>query len=413
MHTSRKFILLACLYFSQGMPYGFFSQALPAILRERDMSLTHIGLTYLLLLPWALKFLWAPLVDELGIPGFGHRKTWLVAAQVLTVTVLLYLGLYAGLDDGGGTSLLFWGFFLANLLAATQDIATDGMAVNLLSPEERGIGNGIQVAGYRLGMIVGGGVLLSFFGSLGWRGIFLFMAGLLVLSTLPALSWREPGAASGRTREGYWEIFSHVWRKPGFPVWLGLIAFYKFGEAMATGMLTPFLSDLGMNMVDIAEVTGKWGFVGGLLGSLLGGFLVTLMGRYIALLVLGLLQTISVGGYVALADGWLSLDLLNWVVCWEHFAAGMATAALFTVMMDVCDGTTASSDYTLQASAVVIATGIAKTLSGLVADYHGYGFTFQTSMVLTLLGVVAFAILARRWVRAGGRIALIGPAVSH
>ena len=61
--------LLSCLYFSQGLPFGFMSQALPALLRSYDVSLEKIGLVSLVALPWALKFLWAPYVDHYGSEG--------------------------------------------------------------------------------------------------------------------------------------------------------------------------------------------------------------------------------------------------------------------------------------------------------------------------------------------------------
>jgi MFS transporter, PAT family, beta-lactamase induction signal transducer AmpG len=62
MKTSRKLALLATLYLSQGLPFGFFSQALPILMRQEGRSLPDIGKATWLMIPWALKFLWAPLV---------------------------------------------------------------------------------------------------------------------------------------------------------------------------------------------------------------------------------------------------------------------------------------------------------------------------------------------------------------
>ena len=89
------------------------------------------------------------------------------------------------IQPGEHLPLVLGAFLIANLLAATQDIATDGLAVSLLSESERGLGNGVQVAGYRVGMIIGGGVLLILFDHLGWSGVFGSMAALLLLATVP------------------------------------------------------------------------------------------------------------------------------------------------------------------------------------------------------------------------------------
>ena len=188
MRVSQKMVLLTCLYLAQGLPYGFFKQALPVMMRDRGASLPEIGLLSLLTLPWALKFLWAPLVD-----GLGGRRRWIFWLQV--VSCLLFLGLGAWNPDSG-YGVLAWGFFLANLLAATQDIASDGLAVTILAPHERGWGNGIQVAGYRVGMILGGGFILMAFGLLGWRGMFWLIAAMMVLCLLPLL-WATWGLAAG------------------------------------------------------------------------------------------------------------------------------------------------------------------------------------------------------------------------
>ena len=88
--TAGRFVLLGTLYFAQGLPYGFFSLALPVFLRQGGVSLSKIGFTSLLVLPWALKFLWAPFLDRVYWPKLGRRRTWILAMQ-LAATILLAL----------------------------------------------------------------------------------------------------------------------------------------------------------------------------------------------------------------------------------------------------------------------------------------------------------------------------------
>src|SRR3546814_12094455 len=73
------------------------------------------------------------------------------------------------LDLSQSLRLVFVALVIFNLLAATQDIATDGLAVHLLQGRDRGLANGIQVGGYRLGMVLGGGLLLWIYSLTGWR----------------------------------------------------------------------------------------------------------------------------------------------------------------------------------------------------------------------------------------------------
>lgn len=378
MQALSKLGLLGALYFSQGLPFGFFTQGLPVLLRQRGYGLAEIGLSSLLALPWALKWLWAPLVDRWHWPRLGRRRSWIVPLQLVTVAIL---GALAVLGDASSMELWMGAILLLNLLAATQDIATDGLAVELLADRERGLANGIQVAGYRLGMIVGGGALLIWYEALGSGGTFLAMAGLTALASLPLLRLREPGdvvSFSQRPRVRHWL------RRPGAGRVVLLLVAYKMGDAFATGMLRPFLADRGLSLAEVGWLLGTVGFVAGLLGALAGGALVNALGRKRALLGFGLLQAATVAGYALLAFGQLDKVALYWLCGAEHFAGGMATAALFTCMMDWSSEQAGGTDYTVQASAVVLATGAASALAGFSAQALGYFAHFCLASVLAL-----------------------------
>jgi MFS family permease len=382
MSTRAKLGLLGSLYFSQGLPFGFFTQVVPVLLREKGVSLGAIGLSSLLALPWALKFLWAPAVDRYSIPGMGRRRSWIVPLQLASVALLLVLAL-AGWTSMG---VLMGASFLLNLIAATQDIATDGLAIDLLLPEERGFANGLQVAAYRVGMIASGGWLLLYYDEyLGSVGTYLLMAGMTAFATLPALAAREPRQlkADGKPRGPH----LHFLHRPGVSRLLLLIVTYKAGDALASGMFRPFLVDAGLDKEDIGRLVGIVGFASGLAGAFCGGALIHRLGRKTSLVVFGLLQAASVAGYAYLALGKPSWTALNLLCAAEHFVGGMATVALFTCMMDWCSRRTSATDYTVQASAVVIATGIASTVAGFSAQALGYFAHFCLSAGLALAGL--------------------------
>jgi PAT family beta-lactamase induction signal transducer AmpG len=385
---AAKLGLLGALYFSQGLPFGFFTQALPVLLREQGLSLREIGLTSLLALPWALKFVWAPAVDRFSFRSVGHFKSWIVPLQLASTATLLVLGTQAEL---GHVQVLMAAFLLLNLIAATQDIATDGLAVSLLAQRERGLANGLQVAGYRVGMIVGGGALLILHDHLGSRGTFLAMAALTAVATVPVALSREPVSAPRVPRAA--STVPHFFRRPGALKLLLLLVTYKAGDAFATSMLKPFLTDSGLTLAEIGWLVGTVGFVAGLLGAITGGWLVNRVGRRQALVTFGLLQAVTVAGYAALAFAAASRSTVTLVCAAEHFAGGMATAALFTCMMDWSSREASATDYTVQASAVVVATGVAGALAGVSAQALGYPSHFTLGSILALASLVA----VRRW----------------
>ena len=377
--TSAKLGLLGSLYFAQGLPFGFFTQALPVLMRKYGFSLGQIGLSSLLAMPWALKFLWAPTVDRYWSVRLGRRRSWILPLQLVAVVILVALAL-----SGGAKSLttLMGAVLLLNLVAATQDIGTDGLAVDILAPSERGLANGLQVAGYRVGMIVGGGVLLIFYDRLGATITFLAMAAFTALSTLPIGVLREPPPAPRETRTSGAAV--HFLRRSGSARVLLVVMTYKIGDAFATGMLRPFLADAGLSLADIGWLLGTVGFISGLVGALCGGALMRRLGRRSALVGFGLLQTVAVASYAVLAFAKPGRGALYAICGGEHFAGGMATAALFTCMMDWCSRETSATDYSVQASAVVVATGLASTVAGFSAQTLGYFHHFCLATALSL-----------------------------
>lgn len=388
-----RFGLLTSLYLAQGLPYGFFTQALPVLLRERGVSLEGIGLANLLALPWMLKFLWAPLVDRREHGQFGKRRGFILPVQLATVAVVLVLAM---VDPAGGLGPVLAAVFICNLLAATQDIATDGLAVDLLGPDERGLGNGIQVAAYRVGMILGGGAILIAFESLGWTQSFIGMAGMLAFASLPILLWREPRRAATAKEAIDWRALGVWWTRTDTAAWILLLFLYKLGDALAGGsMVRALMVDKGYGLADVGWTLGTVGSAMGLAGALLGGWGAQRLGRRRSLLLFGLLQAGAVAAY-NLAVVTPTLSMFLWLSALEHLVGGMATVALFTAMMDACRPHRAATDYTLQACIVVASTGLGATLSGFVASSMGYAGLFGVGAALSLLGVALVAVYKPR-----------------
>jgi MFS family permease len=300
--------------------------------------------------------------------------------QALTIACMLLTSLR---EPAGSFRWFLVSVFVVNLLSATQDIATDGLAIDMLEPHERGLANGIQVAGYRAGMIVGGGPMLFVFAHLGWTWAFLALAGLVAATTLPILRWtHEPRHAPPHARVE--RAHTSFFRRPYASRVLVLLAVYKLGEAFAAGMFRPLVVDLGVS-IDAFGALGVVGFVAGLVGALAGGALVTRLGRRRSLVVFALLQAATVFGYAWVAGTHSRGGTLYALAALEHLASGMATAALFTCMMDWTEPATAATDYTIQASTVVVATGAAASASGFSAQVLGYANHFVLAGGLALM----------------------------
>jgi MFS family permease len=383
MSRTYKITLLIALYMAQGLPFGFFTLALPVLLREAGYSLTQISALSLVSLPWILKFFWAPFLDHTGT-----RRGWLLGFQLASIAGALLL---TQADPKQGLMVLIGAAFVFNLIAASQDVITDGLAVRMLDTKERGLANAIQVGAYRFGMILGGGLLLSVFARTGWQVTFLCMAALLALTTLPTLLLRETTDTTGGAKYSGGELLIGWLRRlmqPGILRFALIIFFYRYGDQMVATLLGPFLIDQGMDKEGIALLKGTVGSATSLFGAVIGGWLAFSAGRRTAVLASGIAQAASYTLYIVAAMGIGGVSLLWVATIFEGVIGTMATVALFTLMMDASDPEHAGTDYTLFASLVVVMGPIGNVSGAFIADKLGYAPTFALGSVLALAGTL-------------------------
>ncbi len=388
--ASFKLVLLSALYAAQGLPYGFFTLAFPVVLREAGLSLIAIGATSLLYLPWTLKFLWAPYLDAVR-----NRRAWLLALQVSGIVGALVL---SQLPIEASYVPIAVAIFAFSFIAASQDVLTDGLAVRTLDSRERGLGNGVQVGAYRIGMILGGGLLLFIFARTSWSTMFVCMAVLLAITTVPVLLYRSPKQeprADMPARKLPLEWLRRL-LMPGMLGFVLLIFCFRFGDAMISTLLGLFLKDRQVSTETIALMKGTVGSATSLLGALLGGIFTFKVGRRFAVLATGLGQALSFVPYWISALGVGGIGLLWFATVVEGIVGTMATVALFTLMMDASDPEHAGTDYTVLASVYVLVSSAGQLAGSAIAQFFGYVTTFGIGIALTLAGTLALVFALDR-----------------
>lgn len=402
-----KLGILWLLYFVQGLPFGFQATALPVYLRTAGMSLEGVGLATALALPWSLKLFWAPLVDRYGHVEIGRRKSWIVPLQALLALVCLAAAL---VPPDRGLAPILWLVFAMNLLAATMDIAVDGLAIDVLDVSELGHGNIAQVVGYKAGMLTGGGLLVWASARLGWEGLFIAMAALIALAFAITLGWNERAALRHgsaphrhlRPHPAFREIFGALRdaaTAPGAGWLLLFVGTYKIGESMADTMFKPFLVDAGYGGQQIGLWVGTWGMLFSIAGSIGGGLLARRMPLLRVVGIAAVLRAIPVAGewWLAVVDPTPHRVLA--VTCLEHLFGGALTTAMFAYMMARVNRRIGATHYTLLAAIEVWGKLPSAWISGLVAARTSYATLFGVATALS----VAFLGLLRPVARSAAR----------
>lgn len=382
-----KLILLATLYISQYIPTTFFIQTVPVLMRQQNWSLSAIGFLGFLAIPSALKFLWAPMVDRYQLPKLGHYRGWVICFQSLAIVTLL---LTATLNLQTNIPGLLVSMFLVFLFSASQDIATDALAVNLLKPQERGIGNAIQASGNFLGAIIGGGVALIMLERAGFRGTLLLLALTLFICLIPVLFHQErhrPVLASPQTGKAYLQPFIQFFARSGMQLWLVILLLYMISENVSVTLLRPLLVDRGLSFADVGVLLGIVSYVARIIGALSAGLLIGRWGHKRSLIVFGVVANLAALLFILPAIG-LSDPFTLYTICIVVSGLqSMAYTALLTAMMDRSQPETAGTDYTTQISVVFVGVVASTVLGGLVAEAIGYATTLVLGIGLSLTGV--------------------------
>ncbi len=382
-----KLILLASLYVSQFIPTTFFIQALPIFMRQQKMSLSVIGFLGLLILPSGLKFLWSPLIDRYHLGKLGHYRGWIICFQLLLSLTML---ITAFLDIQNNLNGLVICMLLASLFSSSQDIATDALAINILEPQERGLGNAIQSGGNIFGAVIGGGVMLILLEKIGWKYSLITMSIFMLVNLLPILIYREEVRINPKKIgffKHYFQTFINFLSRPNRGYWLFILLIYMASDSVTGLMIRPLLVDRGLSLSNIGWILGIVSYTARIFSALIAGLLIVKLGQKKSLILFGLLAALTTLLYIIPAIGVSSLIVLYTVCILVNITQSMAYTALLSAMMSKSDRITAATDYTIQVS-VMFLGGIAATiLSGMVASRTGYTFIFIISTLVSLLSV--------------------------
>lgn len=380
---------VALMSFSSGLPLGLVYVAIPDWMRSIGVDLRVVGLITLAQAPWSFKVLWAPLLDRFVPPRLGRRRGWAAIAQVALFALTLVL---AGIARHPDSPWVVGALALAiAFAAATQDIAVDAYAVDVLRPEEQGVAVGFRTAMYLMAMRLAGAFAITFAAWISWSAVLALIAcAYLPLLVVTMRSPRpEEAAEPPRTlREAVWQPFVGFLSRPLALEILAFVVFYKLSDAMANALLRPFLIDMGYSQLDRGLVLGlvTWGCTAS--GALLGGVLTTGMGVGRALWVFGVVQALSNVGYVAVAMSPVSRPLMLAATGFETLCSGMGTGAFSVLLLRLTQKRFSATQYSMMSSLFAAPRIVAGPIAGFVVDAVGWGAYFWIAIAAGVPGLV-------------------------
>ena len=415
VYLDRRVISILLLGFSSGLPLALTGTTLALWLREEGLSLTAIGLFANVATPYALKFLWAPLVDKMPIPLLskllGRRRGWMVFTQACLILSILGLGASNPTTSIEMTALFA---FLVAFASASQDIVIDAFRVEISDEKTLAAGAAAIVFGYRIGMLVSGAGALYLATSVSWEMTYAIMAAMVFIGVVTILFNKEPDAkpmdltpatpseSSKLETVQNWLIeavvnpFREFFTRPGWIAILLFVMLYKFGDSLAGVMSTPLFYDLGFTKIDIANVSKIYGTAATFIGLALGGWLMAGVGLYKTLWICGFLQLGSNLMFAVLAMMGNDVYFLAATVGIENLSGGMGTAAFVAYLSSLCNISYTATQYALLSSFMAAARTTLSSPGGALAEYTGWITFFILTVLAAVPGLVLLWWLTRK-----------------
>ena len=385
---SRRMLTSFIMGYACGLPYDMTKTVIKAWMSDEGIDLAVIGLFTLVGLPYALKFLWAPLLDRYTFSALGRRRGWLLLFQV--ALVLAVLGMSFG-EPAASPWMLAFAAFLVTFFSASQDIVVDAYRREDLADAELGLGSSFYFYGYRIGMLVAGSGGLILADQLSFKVVYWILAACLLPGIVTTLLTPEPPMIHGRPRnfkETIVEPFLDYFNRRGALWMLGFILMYKLGDNIAAAILTPFYLDIGFTKTQIGAVVKLFGFWAISAGGLVGGIMMLKVGISRCLWIFGVLQALSTAGFAILAKTGDSLPVLAGVVAFENFSAGMGTAAFLAFMASITNQKFTATQYALLTSLMRVPDVGISSLSGVLAKGMGWFPFFVFCALIAIPGML-------------------------
>jgi PAT family beta-lactamase induction signal transducer AmpG len=397
------------LYFTQALPYIIVMNLLGTMFTARGIDNDRMAFyTQMLYLPWVIKPLWSPIVDMIRT-----KRLWTVGMQLVVALALAFAG--AMMTHPNYFMISIGVMWIIAIASSTHDIAADGFYILGLPQHQQAAFVGVRSTFFRLGMIVGGGLMAKFAGALvritgdagyGWSVTFFVLAALLFAASayhlfmLPRPAADRPVVESGSMFQEFFDTFISFFKKKDILLILGFILTYRLGESQLLAMAKPFLmhapakGGLGMSVEDVGMAYGTIGVIGLTIGGLLGGYLISQRGlkRCLWLMVFATHVPDLIFVYMATTMP-QNFYFISACLAVEQFGYGFGFTAMLLYMIMIADGEHKTAHYAICTGLMALGMMVPGMYSGRIQEYLGYQHFFIYVILMTIPAFIMAALV--------------------
>lgn len=398
--ANKKMLILLALGFSSGLPLLMTGGTLKTWLAREQVDISTIGYFSWVGLAYSLKFLWAPFLDRFDLMGLGRRRSWMLATQVLLGISIFALGLMNPVQSVAQMAALA---VLIAIFGATQDIAIDAYRREICRDEELGLGASMGMYGYRIAMLISGGVGIGLVGSevfnLSWGGLYAMVAACMLVGIITTWFAPEPdtvpGAVPKSIASAFIDPFREYMSREGALVVLLFVFLFKLGDALGGAMLSPFYVQMGYSNQDIGLIAKTVGLASSLGGLFIGGVIIMRYGIYRSLWFFGILQALSTAGFALITFTGPVKWALAATVIFEDVSAGMGNAAFVAFIASVCNRRYTATQFAILSSVATLGRTFFSGFSGDMVKAMDWANFFFACGLIAIPGLVMLFMMRK------------------
>ncbi|WP_142849168.1 MFS transporter [Telmatospirillum sp. J64-1] len=425
VYLDRRILAVLVLGFSSGLPAPLIFGNLSIWLRDVGVSRTDIGLFALVATPYAINFLWAPLIDRMKLPWltkrFGRRRGWILLTQAVLLGAVLVM---SRTDPATDLFVVAMAALFVSTASATQDIVIDAYRIDVLDPQSYGAGSAAAIWGWHLGgTLVGGAGGLYLAQAYGWNVAYLILAFAVLIGMVAVLMSREPQARpsaetvaaereavqairrlpflkGGLAEAAAWVYgaavapFLDFMKRRGWVLILLFIFIFKLGDALLGRMSGVFYREMGFGLTEIADVSKVYGMAANAAGVVLGGLLVARLGLMRSLFAAGFAAAVTNLTYSWLAVAGKDMTVFTLAVVSDNFTGGLVTVAFVAYLSSLCNVAYTATQYALLASL----GNLARIWFSASAGYMVDSLDGNWSLFFMMTAIIALAGLPLLWI---------------
>jgi PAT family beta-lactamase induction signal transducer AmpG len=404
-----RYITFSILYVAQGIPYGLLWYAIPAWMAMNAKSPGEIG-GYIAVLgiPWSFKIINAPFMDRFTYLAMGRRRLWILIGQVGLILSLLFMAIISEPLDN-----LIWLMILGftnNFFTVIQDIAVDGMAVDILPSDQQARANGVmwgsKVVGKSLTVVAGSWLLNAY----GFSFTMIFFSSIVMMIIfIPMLLRERPGekllpwmpgkvsdTAATLQLHSFKSIFKSLFKFFFLPASfiMGVAAFNaSIGEGLIDALLPIFtVQKIGWTDERYSQIFAIANLIAGVAGMFIGGALTDLLGkiRMMSMYIIGLM--VVVGTFSYLTNLWRYEEFVVGFIISFYILLTFNTIAIFASAMKLCSKRIAATQFTLYMAITNLGYAIGAGIIGPLKELFNWEYVIMVYIpfVLVMLVMIRF-----------------------